>query len=209
VYGSAVDTIVRPPQTNDLELAAAPRRRRWPWLGLVVLVTIVLVVGSIWIANYVPLAQGSSGFGTLRSDVHVTNIDAFDISGVVFDVQVGREVTFRYRFSIRNAGPLAVTIHAVGGQDTGGSADLGRRAVRVNDDPYTNTSSFEPWHSFALAPGDEALIEMEAVYRGRCLGEGDAMFWNREPVTYSILGLPRHEDVMVGVEVRFVGTGDC
>lgn len=79
----------------------------------------------------------------------------------------------------------------------------------MNDDPYRNAASFQPWHTFTLAPGDEAVIEMEAVYRGRCLTDGDALVWNREPVTYSILGFPRHDDVMVGVEVRFVGSGDC
>jgi hypothetical protein len=201
---------MRPPATNDPELAAAPRRRRWPWLGLAILVTIVLLVGSIWIANYVPLVQGSSGFGTLRKDVREIDVEAFDITGHVFEVPVGRLARFRYEFSIRNNGPFSVTIEDVGAQASGGSSRLGRRAIRVIPDAYEGPrSGYERWHPFSLAPGHEATIEMEAIYRGRCVLRNTAMSWSWEPVTYSILGIPRHDDVMVGVEVRFVGTGDC
>jgi hypothetical protein len=48
---------------------------------------------------------------------------------------------------------------------------------------------------------------MEAVYHRRCMQRGDAVSWSMEPVTFSILGVTRHQDVPVGVEVRFVGTG--
>jgi hypothetical protein len=205
-----VDTIVRPPETDHPELAAAPRRRRWPWLGLFTFVAIVLVVGSIWIANYLPLIQGSFGFGTSRAGVRQFSVDAFDVRGQVHEVPVGREGAFRYRFSIRNDGPVSVTIESVGASDQGGSSSVSRHAVRVAPDAYRQPGSrYEPWHEFSLAPGDEAIIEMEMRYRGRCLGRGDALSWNSEPVTFSILGLPRHEDVMVGVEVRFGGTGEC
>ena len=177
---------------------------------LAVLVAMLLLVGSIWIANYVPFAQGSFGFGTPRTDVREIDVDAFDLQGHVFEVPVGREGTFRYRFSIRNDGPVGVTVTHVGASDRGGSSRISRRAVSVVPDAYTQPASkYESWHAFSLAPGGEAIIEMEARYHGRCLERGDALSWNWEPVTFAILGLPRHEDVMVGVEVRFVGTGDC
>ena len=48
---------------------------------------------------------------------------------------------------------------------------------------------------------------MEAVYHGRCMQRGDGVSWSWEPLTFSILGVTRHDDVPVGVEVRFVGTG--
>jgi hypothetical protein len=177
-------------------------------IGLLVL---GLAVGSIWIANYVPLGQGSYGFGTLRSDVREIDIDAFDISGVVFEVPVGRNGRFRYRFSIRNDGPLPVTIRRIGSSGPWGSdSQLGRRATRMVADASTGTASpFERWHAFSLAPGREALIEMEAVYHGRCMQRGDAVSWNWEPVTFSILGVTRHDDVRVGVEVRLTGDGIC
>jgi hypothetical protein len=205
-----VDTIVRPPETHDPELAPASRRRRWPWLGLFVFIAIVLVVGSIWIANYVPLIQGSFGFGTPRAGVRQFSVDAFDVRGQVYEVPVGREGAFRYRFSIRNDGPVSVTVNDIGATEGGGSSRLSRRPVSVAPDAYAQpVSKYEPWHEFSLAPGNEAIIEMEARYRGRCLERGDALSWNSEPVTFSIFGLPRHEYVMVGVEVRFVGTGEC
>ena len=205
-----VDTIVRPPVEPPLTVDRT--RRHWRRNVLVVLAGVVvgiLTFSAVWIANDVPLAQGSFGFGTPRSDVRVTEVDAFDISGVVFDVPVGRRSTFRYRFSIRNDGPFPVTIRSIGTSSDRGDGSLGRRAVRVRPDAYAGALAYEPWHAFSVAPGDEAIVEMEAAYHGRCLSRGDALSWNREPVTFSMLGLTRHEDVMVGVEVRFVGSGDC
>lgn len=171
----------------------------------------LLTLGSIWIANDVPLGQGSFGFGTLRSDVRQIDIDAFDVSGVVFEVPVGREGRFRYRFSIRNDGPFAVTIRQIGDSEPGGGdSRLGRRAVGFVADAYAGTRSpFERWHAFSLAPGGEALIEMEAFYRGRCIERDSFLSWNVEPVTFSILGITRKDFVPVGVEVRFTGDGSC
>jgi hypothetical protein len=205
-----VDTIVRPPETGQERVASAPRRRRWPWIRLIALLGIALLAGSIWVANHVPLAQGSFAFGTLRPDVRETDVDSFDITGIVFAVPTGREARFRYRFSIRNTGPVGVTIERIEASDRESASGLDRRAVRVDPEPYVGSpDALDPWHPFSLAPGDEAVVEMEATYEGMCMRRGDAVSWNREPVTFSVLGLTRHEDVMVGVEVRFVGTGDC
>ena len=207
-----METIVRPPAAAPPSVVPPPRRRRWVRivvLSVIGLLVVGLTVGSIWIANDVPLGQGSFRFGTLRSDVRQLEIDAFDVSGVVFEVPVGREARFRYRFSIRNDGPFAVTIRQIG--DTGpwgGDSRLGRRAVGVVADAYAGTRSpFERWHAFSLAPGREALIEMEAFYRGRCIERDSSVSWDMEPVTFSVLGITREDFVPVGVEVRFVGTG--
>jgi hypothetical protein len=207
-----MDTIVRPPVAAPPSDEPPPRRRRWVRILVLVVIGLLLLglpVGSIWIANDVPIEQGSFGFGTLRSDVRQIDIDSFDISGVVFEVPVGREARFRYRFSIRNDGPFAVTIRQIG--DTGpwgGDSRLGRRAVGVVADAYAGTASpFERWHAFSLPPGGEALIEMEASYRGRCIDRDSSISWNVEPMTFSILGITREDFVPVGVEVRFVGTG--
>lgn len=170
---------------------------------------IVAVVVWVWLANHVPIVQGSSLFGTARSDVRQIEIDAFDLSGYVFEVPTGRAATFRYRFSIRNDGPFAVTIRHVAAHDGDGPARVTRRAVRIDTAPLSGPIAYQPWHPFTLDPGDEATLEMQATYEGMCMARGDALSWNREPVTFSVLGVTRHEDVMVGVEVRFVGTGDC
>ena len=207
-----MDTIVRPPAAAPPSVAPRPRRRGWIRIVVLAVIGLLLIgvtVGSIWLANDVPLEQGNFGFGTSRSDVRQIDIDSFDISGVVFEVPVGREGRFRYRFSIRNDGPFAVTIRQIGSSGPWGSdSRLGRRAVGLVSDASVGTASpFDRWHTFSLAPGREALIEMEAVYHGRCMQRGDAVSWNIEPVTFSVLGITREDFVPVGVEVRFVGTG--
>jgi hypothetical protein len=50
---------------------------------------------------------------------------------------------------------------------------------------------------------------MEATYDGRCMGRGDGISWYSEPVTFSVLGVPRYDIVHAGVEVRFTGDGSC
>jgi hypothetical protein len=211
-----VDTIVRPPQTSEAPTIAP--RRRWPRVLTLVVVGIVvtlLTLGSIWIANYAPLVQGSLELSTDRTDVKIVRVDAFDMRGTVFTVPTGRTATFRYRLSISNSGPVAVRIDSIGtSAGSVGAGSLTRRAVEVIPDPWRSSgpigfTSEEPWHPFTLAPGREAVVVMEAEYHGRCMQRGDSVSWFREPVTYSIFGVSRHADLQAGVEVRFTGDGSC
>ena len=172
----------------------------------------LLTLGSIWIANYAPLVQGSLGLSTDRADVKMVRVDAFDMQGTVFTVPTGRTATFRYRLSISNSGPVAVRIDSLG--TSVGRGSLTRRAVEVIPDPWRNSgpvgyTSEEPWHPFSLSPSREAVVVMEAVYDGRCMGLGDSVSWYWEPVSFSVLGVPRTDIVEAGVEVRFTGDGSC
>lgn len=69
----------------------------------------MLIGASSWLANIEPIARGSSSFGTRRADVRTIKVDAFDITGHVFEVPAETGQPFRYRFSMRNAGPMPVT----------------------------------------------------------------------------------------------------
>jgi hypothetical protein len=171
-----------------------------------------LAVGSIWIANYEPLVQGSLGFGTLRRDVKEVDVDAFDMRGTVFTVPTGRTATFRYRFSILNGGPVAVKINDIGSPP--GDGDLTRHAIRVIPDVWADDGVIgpppeEPWHPFMLRPGGEAVVVMEAAYDGRCMHRADDVSWYWEPISFSILGVSRHAYLESGVEVRFTGDRSC
>jgi len=109
-------------------------------LVVVALVATLLTLGSIWIANYAPLVQGSLGSSTDRTDVKMVRVDAFDMRGTVFTVPTGRTATFRYRLSISNSGPAAVRIDSIG--TSAGSVGVGtltRRAVEVIPDPWRSS----------------------------------------------------------------------
>ena len=209
-----MDTIIRPPDTVVGPGTIIPGRR-WPKIALLALVGLVatgLAAGSLWIANYEPLVQGSLGFGTLRPDVKQVDVDAFDMRGTVFTVPTGRTATFRYRYSILNDGLVPVRIDEIGTPPE--EADLTRHAIRVIPNVWAEgadslPSSEEPWHPFTLPPGGEAVIVMEAEYHGRCLQRGDFVSWFWEPVSFSIFGVSRHADLESGVEVRFTGDGSC
>jgi hypothetical protein len=184
-------------------------------LVVVGIVVTLLTLGSIWIANYAPLVQGSLELSTDRDDVKMIRVDAFDMRGTVFTVPTGRTATFRYRLSISNSGPVAVRIDSIGTSDgSDGEGSMIRRAIEVIPDPWRSGgivgySSEEPWHPFTLAPGREAVVVMEAVYGGRCMGRGDSVAWYWEPVSFSVLGVPRNEIIEAGVEVRLTGDGSC
>ena len=211
-----MDTIVRPPDTSEAPTIA--RRRRWPRVVILVVLGIVgtlLALGTIWIANYMPLVQGSLGLRTDRDDVKMVRVDAFDMRGTVFTVPTGRTAAFSYRLSISNSGPVAVRIDDIGTSDgTDGEGSLTRRAIEVIPDPWRSGgtvgyTSEEPWHPFTLSPGREAVVVMEAVYDGRCMGRRDSVTWYWEPVSFSVLGVPRTDIIEAGVEVRFTGDGSC
>jgi hypothetical protein len=159
--------------------------------------------------------QGSLGFGTERTDVKVLQVDSFDMAGTVFTVPTGRTATFRYRLSISNSGPMGVRIDSIGTSDgSDGEGSLTRRAIEVIPDPLGSDgtvghTSEEPWHPITLPPGREAVIVMEATYDGRCMGRGNSVSWYWEPLTFSVLGIPRRDIVEAGVEVRFTGDGSC
>jgi hypothetical protein len=121
-------------------------------------------------------------------------------------------MVFTYRFSIRNAGPVPITITAIGDPRPG--EVVTRSAVAFKPDLYVGGSTskgFEPFHPFQLAPDQEAGIEMEArAAPDICLsdtGEGQTYVgWLTEPITYTILGVTRHTDVDTGNEIRLIGT---
>jgi hypothetical protein len=115
---------------------------------------------------------------------------------------------FRYRFSVRNDGPLPLTITDVG---TGGTAGISRSVIAAKPDLYLGGSparGYAPFEPFTLAPDAEAGIEMLVkVPADICIdGHGGAESWYAEPITFEFVGIVRHVEVDTGTEIRMDGT---
>lgn len=205
---------MRPPETNDPELAAARRRRRWPWLALLVLATILLLVGSIWIANYDPFITGTRGYAPQDPLMRVTEVNALGAEGRVFTVPTNGATSFRYTFSIVNGGPVAVKIEGVGLPFSAQIGEVRRRPVRVAPDEQTpgpdGNLVYEPWHPFVLRPGKEPGIEMFVTFRPEiCLPRSTTLSWWPETIRFSVFGISRETTFESNLDVRIVGTVNC
>jgi hypothetical protein len=179
------------------------------------IVATLLTLGSIWIANYMPLVQGSSRSRTSRPDVKMVHVDAFDMRGTVFTVPTGRTATFRYRLPISNSGLVALRIDSIGTSDgSDGAGSLTRRAVEVIPDPWRSGGTVGYTSEGALAP-----LHPPSGPRGRRRHGGDVrrtmhgsrrqrlLVWGA--VDLLDPGVPRHDTLEAGVEVRPTGDGSC
>ena len=207
-----MDTIVRPPEAPpDGSTAPTTRRRRWPARVARIAVAFLLlavVSGAAWISNVEPLGRGSFGSGIQDPRVQASerSVDAFGVSGLINTVKVEKGTTFTYLVSIRNDGPVPVTIEDIGMR--GGA--ITTRVVAVNPHPYENggpARGFIPFGAFRLDPHEDAIIEMEAQVGANACVEGRGFSsWFQEPITYTIFGITRHSSVETGTEIRLGGT---
>jgi hypothetical protein len=101
------------------------------------------------------------------------------VSGLINTVKVEKGTTFTYQVSIRNDGPIPVTIKDIGMR--GGA--ITTRVVAVNSHPYENGGSsrgFMPFSAFRLDPDQEAIIEMAVqVGADACVGGRDSLHGSR------------------------------
>jgi hypothetical protein len=206
-----VKTQVRPPiaPPEPPATTVGPRRRRWlRWVALVVVLIIVaaFIAGVSWIARYDPLARGSIGYAPPAGvDAKVVDVSyAIADAPLIFRIPAVTGMTFRYRFSIRNDGPVAITIRDVGIPVERTGNVVNRHPVRVMTNAYA-TPTGSPWiafQPFTLAPGQEGAIEMEATLHG-CVE--DMLGWGDEEMTYTVFGISRHVMFVPDVELTLVG----
>jgi uncharacterized repeat protein (TIGR01451 family) len=177
-------------------------------------IAVAAAIAVAWVANVEPLVRGSTTYGiadpALRVRTH--DIDGLGASGMVEDVAARPGTGFTYRISVRNDGPVPVTVTSVGESRPGDVVT--RRVVAFKPNPYTGGSTsegFETFHPFEIAPGAEAGIEIEVrTSSDLCLsdtGDGQTyLSWFTEPITYRILGITRHAVINTGNEIRLIGT---
>jgi hypothetical protein len=179
----------------------------------IALLVLTAVAAAAWAANYEPLGPGSFGFGSTRPGVHIFSTTAFGVSGRVMVVPIEPGESFRYRFSMRNDGPVAVTVESIGfpKEDQGGNI-VTRFPTRMIPDAWLaddrdGLPHLEPWHPFTLEPDHEAIIEMEATFTHGCID--GTLGWFFEPIRFSVFGLPRQSNFQQDLEIRLRAPGSC
>jgi hypothetical protein len=174
---------------------------------MLVVLVIAAVVG-VWIANLEPVSTGTAGYAIAGHGLHVThrNVDALGVQGSVQTVPMQRDMTFRYRFSITNTGPVPITVVDVGSQDP---QQISTRVVAAKPSLLTSPgpAAFGPFAPFRLAPGQVAGLTMQVhVASDVCYMQGSFAAWYEEPMTFRVLGITRHTVVNTGTEIRLKGT---
>jgi hypothetical protein len=124
-----------------------------------VLIAVAAAIALAWVANVEPLVRGSTTYRiadpALRVRTH--DIDGLGVSGMVEDVAARPSMRFTYRLSVRNDGPVPVTVTSVGESRPGDVVT--RRVVAFRPNLYTGGSTsegFQTFHPFEIAPGAEA-----------------------------------------------------
>jgi hypothetical protein len=203
-----VKTLARHPQTPVRPRAVAEAPRRWPRrlaaVGILVVLLLAAVVG-IWVANLEPMSAGTARYAIAERGLHVTHrdVDALGIQGSVQTMPMQRDMTFRYRFSITNTGPVPITVVDVG---TGDTQQISTHVVQAKPSLLTS-EQWGPFTPFRLAPGEVAGLTMQVhVAANVCYIQGTSATWYEEPLTFRVFGITRHTVVNTGTEIRLEGT---
>ena len=214
-----MDTLVAPPATPPDRPVVPPRRperghrRRLRVIsGAVVVVLAALVASGLWVARLQPLAVGSLGWGP--TDPASTKVIPQLWSGLpgspeVFRIDAtGPGQTITYRFSIRNDGPVGVTVTGVGVPLSTQAGDA-LTLVPVRMQPNTigvgvDPKGWDPFRSFAMAPGQEVSIEMEATWHG-CMVRRTTTSFGEMPISFRVFGVPRTVQFTPDVQIDLVG----
>lgn len=207
-----MDTDVRTPIPSLPTPASPPRpRRRGRWVALAA-VGVLVATPIAWVATVEPLGEGSFGFDLLAGlpaemvrSAKVQDVDAFGVDGRVLTVRVEPGSRFTVIVSIRNSGPVPVTIQGVESD----SRDLGRRLVGMTPDLLATgtVKELEPFRPFSLPPDGEAALEIElSVGDQLCLGPNGMISGYEQQVVFTMFGIERTQPVDAGLQLNLRGT---
>jgi hypothetical protein len=207
-----VKTLARHPQTPVRPRAVAEAPRRWPRrlaaIGVLIFLVVAAVVG-VWIANIEPVSTGPVGYAIAGHGLHVTHrdVDTLGVQGSVQIVPMQRDMTFRYRFSITNTGPVPITVVDVGSEDPQQISTKLVAAKQIPMAPPGPAGGSGLSAPFRLAPGEVAGLTMQVhVAADVCYMQRSFAAWYEEPMTFRVLGITRHTVVNTGTEIRLEGT---
>jgi len=213
-----VDTRVRPtdapPSNGGTATVRGPRHRwlRWVLLGLVVLLIAGVTTATILVSNYQPFHAGYKQYGPPSGvSATVTKIDWLDLPPNVQTIHIPahKGLTFDYRFSIWNHGPVSITVTQLG-TPLAEQRGIGFTAVpvRINPNVYAYPppgGTWEPVRSLTLQPRQMMAVEMRVTITS-CMDQGSLTRWNTVPVSFTMFGI--HRDVLAptNVQIDLVGT---
>jgi len=213
-----VETSVRPPPAppsgGGAPAVRKPRRRWLLWLvlGLLAALIAVAATGGILVANYQPFHAGYKQYGPPKGvGATALQIDWLDAPPNVWTYRIPsyEGLTFTYRFSIWNHGPVPITITQFGIPKSEQAGDgLTIVPVAVYPDVYTDPSvggAWEPIRPLTLQPRQMAGVEMRVTITS-CMEDGATAKWNTIPVTFTLYGIERHVFAPMNVQIDLVGS---
>jgi hypothetical protein len=198
-----------PPKGDDGSVRRG-HRRRWLWWLLAGFLAIVLAAtstGIVLVANYQPFRPGYKQYGPppgLESEVIRVNWLGMPPNLRIFEVPTENGMTFRYRFSIWNHGPVPITVTRFGVPLS--EQEFGLTHVPVAMDPNLyGGGSWIPVQPVRLAPRQMMGIEMEVTVASCVSG----VRWNQVPITFEMYGIERHVLAPTNVQIDLVRSASC
>ena len=207
-----VDTAVGPPAAPPLDETSTHRpRRRWLWWLIAAVLVLLLAAASaglVLVANYQPFRPGYKQYGP-PADVSATvmRVPWFGLPPNlrIFRVPVDDGLTFNYRFSIWNHGPVPITVTRIGipeSEQAGSGMIVKPVAIEPNVYGFPQTGGgWRPVQPFRLEPRQMAGVEMQVTITN-CELYGQ---WNEVPITFEMYGIERHVLAPTNVQIDMVG----
>ena len=170
--------------------------RKWLILALVLLL-VAIGAGGIVVASDDPIEIGGHS-GTPNAGNSVIFSDDPDDGARIIQYRHGAELVVR--FSVRNGGRWGVTVTAIPRRDF---ALFTVEAVRMGFAEPRCCIDTQPFHPFALRPGEDRFIDLH----GRLTGcgayvSGGGTEWDRYEVRYRVLGMPKTTTIVAHQTIR-------
>ena len=187
------------------------RPRRWPWILILSLLLLAIAFG-VFVSSYDPLAPGSTFGPGPGSTGEVTGPDGVTVSRIRYRDQ------FRTAFemSVRNDGPLGITLLGVVPTDRANYAGLitvlGASLPNDPAHPFGALTQVPPLRPFSLSPGAERTLVVRLLLSNcRFNAPGGSQILGSVNVRYRVLGVTRDRpvDLTEPIEVVAPSKRDC
>ena len=168
----------------------------------------VVATADILVANYQPFHAGFKQYGPPKGvEATALQIDWLDAPRNVWTYRIPsyKGLTFTYRFSIWNHGPVPISITRFGIPKSERVDGLTVVPVAIYPDVYKVPSVGGGWarvRPLTLQPRQMAGVEMRVTLT-KCWSD---VKWNRIPVTFTEYGIERHVVAPMNVQIDLVGT---
>lgn len=213
-----MDTIVRPPTTAPPQPTPPRRGVRRLVVAAIAIVTGVIVFSGLYLWRYQPLSANGTGaywadpeFATSLG--YFTSPQGEDFSA--YRVRYRDGELFRSALTLRNEGPLAVTVTGVGDLGCAGCEDL-LVFHRASIGPATgqfvyDVEHVQPFEPFVLEPGTFRLVLIERRFdHCESFSPGSGSTFTHVPVDYRVGPVDRSVLLPMPFTLELqIGQADC